>query len=208
MRDDFPPGVKGQVAARVGYLCSNPACRQPTSGPSATDKAITNVGVAAHITAASPDGPRFDATLTPEQRRATENALWLCQRCGKAVDDDAVTYTCEVLRGWKAQAEAEARRAIERGPKQEQPQHVGAAVYLGPNAIHVHGPVVGTRLSLSPEARQLLLAASRDEQGAVLVYTTFGGMFVRTAGQDSARARTRGLKLAGGPSSKSCVALV
>jgi hypothetical protein len=155
--------------------------------------------VAAHITAASPDGPRFDAVLTPEQRRGPENAVWLCQRCGKAVDDDPVTYTCEILRGWKAQAEAAARRAIERGPKQEQPAQINAAVYfgpnavsitgnqavvLGPNAVQIHGPVVGAPLSLSSEARQLLLAASRDQQGTVLVYTTFGGMFVQTGGQD------------------------
>lgn len=199
MRDDFPAGVKVQVAARVGHVCSNPKCRQPTSGPSETDKAVTNVGVAAHITAASPDGPRFDAALTPEQRRGPDNALWLCQRCGKAVDDDDATYTCQTLRDWKAQAEVAAREAIERGPKQEQPPQVNAAVYfgpnavnisghqavvLGPNAVQIHGPVVTAQPALSAEARQLLVAASRDQNGAVLVYTTFGGMFVQTGGQD------------------------
>ena len=55
---------------------------------------------------------------------------------------------------------------------------------FGPNAVQIHGPVVSAPLSLSPEARQLLLAASRDEHGAVLVYTTFGGLFVQTGGQD------------------------
>lgn len=158
MRDDFPAAVKAAVAARVGHVCSNPKCRQPTSGPSETDKAVTNVGVAGHITAASPDGPRFDRTLTAEERRGAGNALWLCQRCGKFVDDDAVIYTRETLREWKAQAEAAAREVIERGPKQAEPSHVNAAVHLGPNAvtvsgnqavvlgpnaIQIHGPVVG-----------------------------------------------------------------
>lgn len=30
--DDFSVRVKDELAKRVGYLCSNPACRQPTSG--------------------------------------------------------------------------------------------------------------------------------------------------------------------------------
>lgn len=198
MRDDFPATVKAQVAARVGHVCSNPRCRQPTSGPSEAGKAVTNVGVAAHITAASPEGPRFDPTLAPEQRRGADNALWLCQRCGKAVDDDDATYTCDTLRGWKAQAEVAARDAIERGPRQDQPPQVNAAVYFGPNAVNIsghqavvlgsnaiqiHGPVVSAP-ALTAEARQLLVAASRDDNGAVLVYTTFGGMFVQTGGKD------------------------
>lgn len=33
MRDDFSEDVKRNVAARVGYRCSSPTCRAPTSGP-------------------------------------------------------------------------------------------------------------------------------------------------------------------------------
>jgi hypothetical protein len=113
MRDDFTEDVKRTLGHRVGLHCSNPCCQQSTSGPSEASKAVTNVGVAAHITAASPGGPRYDASLIPEQRGAIENGVWLCQKCGKAVDDDPVTYTCEVLRDWKSQAEARAREAIE-----------------------------------------------------------------------------------------------
>lgn len=117
MRDDFDVRTKTHLAGRVGWICSNPGCRQPTTGPSETEKAVTNVGVAAHITAASPDGPRFDPTLTPAQRRSGDNGLWLCQKCAKAIDDDAVTYTSLLLRVWKAEAEARARTAIEQGAK-------------------------------------------------------------------------------------------
>jgi hypothetical protein len=110
-----------------------------------------------------------------------------------------VTYTGDALRGWKTSAEAEARRAIERGPKQEQPSQINAAVYFGPNAVsisgnnavvfgpnavQINGPVVAAAPSLSTEARQLLLAASHDEHGSVLVYSTFGGLFVQTGGQN------------------------
>lgn len=127
MRDDFPEDVKRKLGHRVGWRCSNPACQQSTSGPSEASKAVTNVGVAAHITAASPDGPRYDASQTPKQRGALENGVWLCQKCGKAVDDDPVTYTCGVLRDWKSHAEARAREAIEQGPRPQRPAEVNAS---------------------------------------------------------------------------------
>jgi hypothetical protein len=79
MRDDFKSPTKDLLARRVGYRCSNPGCRQPTCGPQAGPKGTINIGVAAHITAASPDGPRYNPQLTSEQRNASENGLWLCQ---------------------------------------------------------------------------------------------------------------------------------
>ena len=54
MRDDFPKPVLETLAKRVGNRCSNPACRKRTSGPHTEDDKALNVGVAAHITAASP----------------------------------------------------------------------------------------------------------------------------------------------------------
>ena len=75
MRDDFTSGTKDLLAKRVGFKCSNPGCRQPTSGPQADPAGAVNIGVAAHVTAASPDGLRYDAALTPEQRRAADNGI-------------------------------------------------------------------------------------------------------------------------------------
>ena len=67
-RDDFSAPTKDALARRVGLHCSNPACWQITSGPADDPRRAVSVGVAAHITAASPDGPRYDPGLTPEQR--------------------------------------------------------------------------------------------------------------------------------------------
>jgi len=53
MRDDFPRPVVETLAKRVGNRCSNPGCRKWTSGPHSEDDKSLNVGVAAHITAAS-----------------------------------------------------------------------------------------------------------------------------------------------------------
>lgn len=152
MRDDFPAAVKTQCAARAGHVCSNPDCRQPTSGPSESDKIVTNVGVAAHISAASPDGPRFDPSLSTAERRSLDNAVWLCQRCAKAVDDDPVTYTETALRTWQSDAAARARAAIERGPRSEAAPPVNAAVYFGPNAVSISGP---NAVVLAPGAVQI-----------------------------------------------------
>ena len=47
-----------------------------------------NVGEAAHITAAAPGGKRYDPSLTPEDRRAASNGMWLCELCAKLIDTD------------------------------------------------------------------------------------------------------------------------
>jgi hypothetical protein len=75
---------------------------------------ILNVGVAAHITAASPDGPRYEPTLTSDQRRHPDNGIWLCQTHGKLVDNDPNAYPVSLLRKWKQDAENTARDAIGR----------------------------------------------------------------------------------------------
>ena len=80
MRDDFSAKVKGLLAKRVGYVCSNPNCRKQTSGPQKDSNKTINIGVAAHITAASSKGPRFDKSLTNEQRKSESNGIWLCQK--------------------------------------------------------------------------------------------------------------------------------
>ncbi len=116
MRDEFPENLKRILAGRAGHCCSNPNCKQPTSGPSEAAKAVTNVGVAAHITAASVGGPRYNPSLTQKQRSDIENGVWLCQKCGKAVDDDPNTYIERLLRDWKMRAEESAKKAIEEGP--------------------------------------------------------------------------------------------
>lgn len=66
---------------------------------------MNNIGVAAHIHAASPGGPRYDQTMSPKQRKSIANALWLCASCASKIDRDTSKYRPELLREWKAQAE-------------------------------------------------------------------------------------------------------
>lgn len=111
-RDDFSLRIKDSVAKRVALRCSNPACNAPPSRPhSIPDKAL-NIGVASHITAAAPNGPRFDSTLTQEQRTSIENSIWLCQNCAKLVDNDTNRFTVVTLKNWKQNAEAIASEGV------------------------------------------------------------------------------------------------
>jgi len=113
MRDDFPKPVLETLSKRVGNRCSNPACRKRTSGPHTDDNKALNVGVAAHITAASVGGPRYDSLLTEDERKSIGNGIWLCQSCAKLVDNDETRYTKELLIRWKLEAEQDTLREIE-----------------------------------------------------------------------------------------------
>jgi len=112
MRDDFTEEVKRILASRVNNTCSNPDCQSPTSGPQLDSSKALNIGVAAHISAASQGGPRYNPSLTPEQRSHANNGIWLCQNCAKLVDNDPTQFTEELLRAWKVVAEYHARNSI------------------------------------------------------------------------------------------------
>lgn len=114
MRDEFSDETKRTLSLRVAGKCSRPTCRAQTSGPQVDPAGILNVGVASHITAASPDGPRYDPELTPDERRHLNNGIWLCQNCGKLVDNDPIAYPVGLLRKWKQEAENAAGEAIGR----------------------------------------------------------------------------------------------
>jgi hypothetical protein len=117
MRDGFNERTKENIARRVSYLCSNPTCRKLTGGPHTNPEKSINIGVAAHIAAASPGGKRFDPNQTPKQRMSAENGIWLCQSCAKLIDNDEKKYTVQLLREWKFNAEIYALRTVaEKSP--------------------------------------------------------------------------------------------
>src|SRR5262245_39425954 len=128
-RDDFSRQTQDTLAKRVGVRCSNPSCRQLTTGPRSTSHHIINIGVAAHITAASAGGPRFDHSLAPQQRQSPENGVWLCQNCAKLVDNDPLRYPTQLLLDWKGEAEASALASLE-GKAELPPTDLSAEIDL------------------------------------------------------------------------------
>lgn len=114
MRDDFPLKTKTTLAKRVGMHCSNPDCKQLTSGPQEDPNETISIGVAAHISAASVGGPRYNPDMTAQERRSIRNGIWLCQNCAKLIDSDAAHYTVDLLHHWKCTSEEATRLQIQR----------------------------------------------------------------------------------------------
>ena len=114
LRDDFSQRTKEILAKRVANVCSNPGCRVRTVGPDEGGSGTVNIGVAAHIAAASDGGPRYDPFMTPEERSGIDNGIWLCQNCAHLIDADSAAYPVELLHRWKEQTESEARASLGR----------------------------------------------------------------------------------------------
>jgi hypothetical protein len=142
MADDFSESVKRILTSRAGNRCSNPECRALTSGPQEDPTKALNLGVAAHITAASFGGPRYDPELLPEERCAPFNGIWLCQNCAKLIDNDVIRFSLEILRKWKNDAEAEAKAHVGKTaiPLADMvlDLRIGDVVRIGPIVPRVH----------------------------------------------------------------------
>ncbi len=106
-RDNFDSKVVEALAKRASYICSNPECRCLTiAATKLDDEKFTYIGVAAHITAASKGGPRYDSSLTSEERSSINNGIFLCGSCSIMVDKNkGLDYSVEQLNDWKKQHE-------------------------------------------------------------------------------------------------------
>ena len=128
-RDDFKQSIITQLEKSVGSLCSNPQCRQSTRAQG------INIGVAAHICAASQGGPRYNPNMTSEERSSFENGIWLCQNCAKMIDSLPERYPETLLKKWKTTAESEALSKIEAPTKHITSQFSGKIPIEGRNKL-------------------------------------------------------------------------
>ena len=163
MRDDFQLAVKRTIALRVGYQCSNPTCGAKTAGPQMDPGKAINIGVASHITAASPGGPRYEPTLSDADRAAPENGIWLCQNCAKLVDNDVIRFPEALLRHWKQSAE---RRAFEQLGRQSPFDRTGAPTIGIPSASVRSSTAPVTRPLSADTIRQLCTLLPGDTRGS------------------------------------------
>lgn len=111
-RDDFSPKIKEILKARVNNRCSNPDCRVPTTGPTEHIEKVNNIGIAAHISAASIGGPRYDPSMSKDERTSIRNAIWLCSNCSIKIDRDPDKYNVQTLKNWKNTAEQKASEEL------------------------------------------------------------------------------------------------
>jgi len=112
MRDNFSSKTKRTLADRVAWKCSFPGCSQITIGPNASQDKSTNLGEAAHIFAASEDGPRYNPYMTPDERKSIDNGIWMCRHHARLIDADFFNYSAATLQQWKLIAEENAYKKI------------------------------------------------------------------------------------------------
>lgn len=104
-RDDFSPATIRKIKEMAGDVCSMPSCRVITGGSKKLRDNSFSIGVAAHICAASPGGPRYDLRMSKEERKSYENGIWLCQTHSRMIDVDPARFPVDQLNIWKEEAE-------------------------------------------------------------------------------------------------------
>lgn len=112
-RDNFSAKIRTELAKRVAFRCSNPKCRQLTVGPKESNEGSVSTGIACHIYAAAPNGPRANHDISSDERSAIDNGIWLCSNCSALIDKDPAAYPPNLLLAWKKGAEKEVRDQLE-----------------------------------------------------------------------------------------------
>ncbi len=102
-RDDFSKSVIEALGKRASFICSNPDCRAQTLAPSESEEGkYLYIGKAAHICAAAPGGPRYYPEMSPEDRCAITNGIFLCSNCADLIDkNNGADFPAARLHEWK-----------------------------------------------------------------------------------------------------------
>ena len=169
-RDEFTTKTKRDLAQRVGHVCSNPDCLEHTVGPTVDEAGVSNTGRASHIRAAAAGGPRYDVSMSSQERRSIRNGIWLCGSCAAKVDNDEAGYPTELLQQWKCDAELRTRR------RQGQPLLTEAVAQKQMESVFSASP---NRFSLNALANAVCAATSHlsslDDRFSVSVSLQGGG---------------------------------
>lgn len=97
---------------RAASHCAMPACRRTLAHQSDLSGTAVLVGEEAHIVAKSPDGPRGDSPLSPEQRDEYSNLILLCPTDHSLIDKAPDDFSVSFLLDMKAQHEAWVRATL------------------------------------------------------------------------------------------------
>ncbi len=105
---------------RAASRCALPECRRELVIEASLTDDPSLVGEAAHIVAESSEGPRGHSSLSVEDRNKYPNLVVLCNTHHKLIDDQAATYSVEVLKRLKHDHENWVRASLSGYDKQRQ----------------------------------------------------------------------------------------
>jgi hypothetical protein len=115
--------------AESGGVCAFPNCGRRIVEPATQADEAVLIAHVAHIVADSPDGPRGDSPLTPQERNRHHNLLVLCTEHHAIVDKQLNTYSVAVLRQMKLDHQLRMRPVAGRQQPLPLPKLVSEVVF-------------------------------------------------------------------------------
>ena len=99
----YKPSDVKKLFALSGNQCAEPSCQRKLI----SDDGNNVLAEIAHICAASEEGPRFDASMTDDQRRSFGNLILLCDEHHKMIDNPETVdnYPASMIEKWKTKHE-------------------------------------------------------------------------------------------------------
>jgi hypothetical protein len=180
------PAIASQervVAQRSHNACAYPRCGVSlVVDPQAGGDLAKSVGKIAHICAASPNGPRYDESMTDKQRGAAENLIFLCGTHHDAIDSQLELHTVQFLRDAKMTHEAACDRAVQHAlgqigfPELEVVCTTVGAMDVSPGAVEVPLSIdEKLRLNELGETTAILVRDGLAQAGRVGEFVEFQG---------------------------------
>lgn len=154
-RDDFSSETKKRLAQRAAGRCSFPGCDVLCWLPGTEPNDTYSLGVAAHIKAASSNGPRYDESQSPEDRKDISNAIYLCQNHAHQIDQDEERFPVDKLLIFKESHESQVKGESNGTlvlPKITIEKNIGISVLANKNqniTVNDIGDIIEHRLRLT-----------------------------------------------------------
>lgn len=169
------------VAQKSHNRCAYPRCGAVLVVEAEhTGDSAKSVGKFAHICAASPGGPRYDASMSDVERSSASNLIFLCGTHHDVIDSQLNFHTADYLKNAKAAHEARLSRAVRHALGEigyadlETVCRVIGSVPLDLERIDVPLAVSEkVRLNALSDATQLKIGAGLAQAGRVAEFVEF-----------------------------------
>ena len=99
----YKPSTVRRLDTLSGNECAEPNCQKKLIA----EDGISITSKICHIAAASSNGPRYDSSMTDNERREFDNLILLCDEHHVIIDNEynEEIYTVELLKEWKSKHE-------------------------------------------------------------------------------------------------------